>query len=290
MSFYPCSLWSPTTKTNKVDLVDAAHINTAQSEIVAIEAQLQKALDSDGTILSGSAFPSPSAGPSQLFYRTDLDILYIRNSTNTAWPAVSAVTNVQRFTSSGTFTAPTGITKVYISMCGGGGGGANNKGGGGGGGAYIIGFPFTVVPGNNYTVTIGAGGAGGADVGNTDGTIGGTTSFDSISVLGGSGGTANAGNGGAGGVGSINASASVSTFGQTAGSYKFTGGNGAKGQATDSGGAGGGTPFGLGAAGIDSAAGNAGPANTGGGGGGAGNTTGARPGGTGGSGFVIVAY
>lgn len=78
MSYYPCSLWSPTQKTNKVDLVDASHMNDAQGEIVAIQSQLQKALDSDGTILSGTVFTSPAYGISQLFWRTDLNTLYVK--------------------------------------------------------------------------------------------------------------------------------------------------------------------------------------------------------------------
>ncbi len=209
--------------------------------------------------------------------------------------------NVQLFTGSGTFVAPAGITKVYVSMIGGGGGGggatASSASGaaGGGAGAFVQAVPFTVVPGNSYTVTIGAAGTGGSF---GTGGNGGTTSFDSLSTLGGTGGGGQGANGGVGGVGTgYNASASVSTTSTSPGGYTTTGGNGAKG-GTSSGnqsGAGGGSPFGLGAAGrTNDGIGNSPVANSGAGGSGAigftsgGGTTFA--GGNGGAGVVIVAY
>lgn len=100
----------------------------------------------------------------------------------------------QFFTSNGTFTAPSGVTKVYVTMCsaGGGGGGAGPAGGdgfsgGGASGTCIINWPSTVTAGNSYNVVVGTGGPGG--IGYTqNGTTGGTTSFNSISLTGGSGG------------------------------------------------------------------------------------------------------
>jgi hypothetical protein len=88
---YDSAISSFTTKTDKVDLVQAAHINAVQSELVAIETilgtnvkgnrtdlktRINNALDADGSILSGTAYPSPAL-PSQLFYRTDLGGLYV---------------------------------------------------------------------------------------------------------------------------------------------------------------------------------------------------------------------
>jgi len=96
---YDSAIISYTDKDNKVDLNDAEHINALQDELVIIEtilgvgikgtaasvaARLSKALDSDGSIASGSSFPSAPAA-SQIFYRTDLDVLYIRNAANNAW-------------------------------------------------------------------------------------------------------------------------------------------------------------------------------------------------------------
>lgn len=100
---YPTSIKSFTTKTNKVDLVDAAHVNDLQAEVVAIQTELgtdpagsetdvktrlSHQLDGDGSILSGTAFPdgvSIPTYPSQLFYRTDTDLLYMRSAANDNW-------------------------------------------------------------------------------------------------------------------------------------------------------------------------------------------------------------
>lgn len=88
---FDSAIVSFTVKTNKVDLVDAAHINAVQAELVTIETilgtgvkgdrtnlktRLNNALDPDGSILSGTSFPSVPL-TSQQFYRTDLGILYI---------------------------------------------------------------------------------------------------------------------------------------------------------------------------------------------------------------------
>lgn len=113
---YDSAVVTFTTKTNKVDLVDAAHINLVQAEIVTIETilgagvkgdrvnvktRLNNMLDADGSILSGTVFPSPSY-PSQAFYKTDVDILYIMNAANSAWGAQNIS---QIFTYNTAFTA-----------------------------------------------------------------------------------------------------------------------------------------------------------------------------------------
>ncbi len=194
----------------------------------------------------------------------------------------------QTFTSSSTFTAPTGITRVYLTMCGGGGGGgggqdgANKGGGGGGSGKCVINLPYTVVPGNNYTVTIGAAGSAGTNNANDAGN-GGTTTFDTFSVAGGTAGGGAVGGGGTGGAG-----ASASASGQTAGGG-IAGGAGGNG-AVSTGGGGGGTPIGLGATGANAnTVGSSPSANTGAGGAGGGGNNG-QNGGAGSKGICIVQY
>lgn len=149
------------------------------------------------------------------------------------------------FTSSGTWTAPAGVTKVHVIMRpgagGGGGGGAGGlgfggatgggggggRGGGGGGAAQLIRSWLNVTPGTSYSVTVGAGGAGGAGSATTtggNGGNGGISSFGSLmSVgrlavpIGGSGGTGGAagasGTVGAGGAGGTTAGAVGVGFG-----------------------------------------------------------------------------
>lgn len=100
--------------------------------------------------------------------------------------------DVQVFTADGTWTKPTGTTKVEVTAIGGGGGSGGSSGGGssaaagggGGGGAFKF---ITSGLGVTETVTVGAGGTAGTDPAGTGGT-GGTSSFGShCSATGGAG-------------------------------------------------------------------------------------------------------
>lgn len=125
------------------------------------------------------------------------------------WLLVSPVMTTTVFTSSGSWTCPSGVTKARVTVVGGGGSAASQvsqsgTGGGGGGAAIKV---LTVSPGTTYTVTVGAGGAGlSAGGGNRNGNAGGTSSFSGsgISTVSATGGSAGAGAGGsaAGGIGS----------------------------------------------------------------------------------------
>ncbi|GMA50115.1 hypothetical protein GCM10025857_14720 [Alicyclobacillus contaminans] len=129
------------------------------------------------------------------------------------YAAASSVPNTgsQTFTSSGTFTVPNGVYRIFVQLWGGGGGGGSGSagftnsgttkyysgGGGGGAGAYAEGW-ISVTPGQQIPVTIGLGGAGGTPVsvstigatqsGNI-GTNGGNTAVGGLIALGGAGGT-----------------------------------------------------------------------------------------------------
>jgi hypothetical protein len=112
--------------------------------------------------------------------QTDIDLSgYATTSsvTNLFSTAGGRVENIQYFTSSGTFTVPTGITKVKVQLIGGGGGGSTSIGSGAGGAGYAEGV-YPVTPGQNITVTIGA--AGAVNV------TGGTSSFGSFCTATGS--------------------------------------------------------------------------------------------------------
>lgn len=221
----------------------------------------------------------------------------------------TGTTGRQVFTSSGTFVAPTGITKVYLTMVGSGGGGgsggsgSNRRGGGGGGsGAYASGVPYTVVAGNSYTVTVNNAGTGGSGVsaaaGNT-GATGGTVVFDAFTInggVGGSGGDGSAASGGAGGtVNGAGAASSGATQGQGSGISGFAGlTGGASDNNTYTGGGGGAGGFaGVGGAGSQGTTANNASAGTGygSGGGGSGGQSGTTGnGGAGAKGIVIVDY
>lgn len=138
-------------------------------------------------------------------------------------PTIStASANVQSFTSSGTWTKPSGGSLTRIHLIGGGAGGASGRraaaaafgGGGGGGGAVVDIVVRTSTLSSTETVTVGTGGAGGAaqTVDNTDGNDGvngGSTNtsigtnnqvFNASGGSKGLKGTATDGIGGAGGV------------------------------------------------------------------------------------------
>jgi hypothetical protein len=153
---------------------------------------------------------------------------------------------VHSFTSSGTFTVPSGVSAStnYLIVAGGGGAGTRHSGGGGAGGLRT---GTQSISAQTYTVQVGGGGAGGASGTSNDG-VNGTNSyispdFGSAAVGGGNGsGVSNvpAGNGGSGGGGR--------------GSGAQAGGSGTSGQGNSGGaghsGNGGGGGGGAGAAGA----------------------------------------
>ena len=87
----------------------------------------------------------------------------------------------KKFETVGTYswTVPPSVTSICVEVWGAGGGGSCNGGGGNGGGySYQC---FTVVPGTNYSITVGAGGTG-APGGGGVGSAGGTSSFGNILI------------------------------------------------------------------------------------------------------------
>jgi hypothetical protein len=131
----------------------------------------------------------------------------------TAFTGAAGQIQTQLFTSSSSWTAPTGVTKAVAIIAGAGGGGnfgyAVNGGNGGFASALI-----TVVPGTSYSVTIGSGGNGGTNAGNS----GGSSSFASfISANGGGGGGTN--NTGGNGTGTVSSGTAIRTGNVNFGGY-----------------------------------------------------------------------
>jgi hypothetical protein len=201
--------------------------------------------------------------------------------------AAGGFSNMDVFTSSGTWTNPGNITKVKVTVVGGGGGGgsanqANSAGaGGGGGGAAIEVIPFP--SGTNVPVTIGGAGAIASS--------GGTSSFGPYcSATGGLGGTTTpapantsviGGGGGSGSGGTLNVVGSDGGSGMQPGYFGGAGGTG--GPSILGGGGRGGSTTGNGD-GVTGAAGN----NYGGGGGGGRKADGPNMAGAGGAGGVVI--
>lgn len=215
---------------------------------------------------------------------------------------VVATTDVQIFSSSGTWTKPTtGLNTTVLLMGGGGGGGSGRKGaaassragGNGGSGAAWMGpvvFPTSIL-GSTETVTVGTGGTGGnaqttSNTNGNNGNNGNPSSFGSwVKATGGIGGAGGASaqgagttggtglvSGGTGGKGGVDGGGNISTSGSTS---THGGGGGGGGGGID-----GGDNERAGSAGADGAtlyngtisAGTAGTS-----GGGAGGTGGSAP-------------
>jgi hypothetical protein len=127
------------------------------------------------------------------------------NGTNGSSNLPNLYVSPVKFETVGTYQwkVPPGITVICIEIWGGGGGAlgvtANQNSGGGGGGGY--GYEcFNVVPGTNYTITVGGGGSGSvsggtSSVGNLISATGGSSGSvanNCTSASGGAGGTSNA--------------------------------------------------------------------------------------------------
>jgi hypothetical protein len=188
------------------------------------------------------------------------------------------------FTTPGTYswTAPDDVTSIDVVAIGGGGAGRGVTGtvvfcGGGGGGGLGWKNNITVVPGNSYTVVVGAGRAGTTGVPSANG--GNSFFIDTSTVAGLGGASATAGAIGAGGT-YVGDGGGNGGAGGVAGGNPGCGGGGAGGY-SGNGGRGGGDAGSTGSAGLAGSGGGAG------GGGGATNVSGLDMKGGGGGGVGI---
>jgi hypothetical protein len=213
---------------------------------------------------------------------TASDGINIDTSTSSFTLSFAPPAGQQEYTSPGTYswTAPDGITSVSVVCVGGGGSGGTHGTGGGGGG---LGWKnnITVIPGQSYTVVVGAGGPGSYDAlsngiageqsyfinpstvrgaGGSGGLLRGPGVAPGYQIAGGAGGTYTGDGGGNGGAGGT-------CFGSDWSSFPLvSGGGGAGGYSGSGGGGGAGTDY---YATSDGTAGAAGAANSGAAGGGA---------------------
>ena len=161
--------------------------------------------------------------------------------------------SVQTFTSSGTWTRPSGITKVIMEVQGAGGGGSHGTQNiGGAGGGYCKKF-LDVSSISTSTITVGAAGAAVANGSTGSGGNGGASSWadgtNTVTGAGGAGGNQTSGYsaGGTGTGGDINiAGVSISIHKPTTGGDSFLGGAGMYLHSGASAGVGDGTGYGGG--------------------------------------------
>lgn len=153
------------------------------------------------TNLNASNLSTGTVATARLASGTANNTTYLRG--DQTWATVSSGpsgVSAQVFTSSGTFTIPTGVTALKVTVIGGGGGSGSTissaTSGGGGGGATAIKYLTGLTPGNTLSVTVGGGGGSGGwpsngSAGGTSSVASGTQSITTISASGGSGSVAN---------------------------------------------------------------------------------------------------
>lgn len=195
----------------------------------------------------------------------------------------TSLSNVQVFTSSGTYTPTSGAKNMLVFATGGGGAGGNGGsiGNGGGGSAGGTALYFGAV--SSQVVTIGAGGAVNGSYGAfLVGGSGTTTSFGALAV-------ATGGGGGIQGNNTIYGAGGQSVGAGTAGTLNMRGGGGSP-AGVQSGGCGGSSFWGGGGFSGSKLQGTTGPGGAGylGGGGGGGDGTVNVQGGAGGGGVVVI--
>tara|TARA_R110000787_G_scaffold277759_1_gene387264 strand:- start:240 stop:935 length:696 start_codon:yes stop_codon:yes gene_type:complete len=199
-------------------------------------------------------------------FATPLPVAEGGTGVTTGLVGLGGLVSMQVFTSSGTWTKPTGVTKVKVTVTGGGGGGgstnSDDMANGGGAGATSIKI-IDVTSVASVTVTVGAGKAGNANNTSSSVVYGNPSSFGSYCTavggancggawaIGGYGGTASGGdiniNGGDGQGGAIDMTNTYLAAGSGGSSFWGGGGtgdtrnayNGRTGRAYGSGGGGG---------------------------------------------------
>lgn len=136
-SGYPTSLDTWTTLTDKEDLAEVSDINKLKDAMLNVQTELGTdpagsvtdlttrlgvMIGDDGAVKGGTSFPGTPTGD-QLFVRTDEDILYRRNTGDTAWLQIGGghsrlwTTPMSATTNSGNISIePNKIYKVIVSI------------------------------------------------------------------------------------------------------------------------------------------------------------------------------
>tara|TARA_R110000796_G_C14504964_1_gene429286 strand:- start:16 stop:1335 length:1320 start_codon:yes stop_codon:yes gene_type:complete len=233
--------YNNTAPTNSVFTVGASsYTNDASSTYVAYLFATLAGVSKVGSYTGNGSSQTISCG----FSAGSRYILIKRTDATGDWyfwdsvRGISASGGEASYTTPGSYnwTAPSGVTSVSAVVVGGGGaGGVANAGIGGGGGAGALSYKnnITVIPGNTYSVVVGA--AGAVTNATIAGGSGGDSSFINSTTLlatggsGGGGGQSGTGSGGDGGLPSYGDGGGNGGGGGTSSAGQDPGGGGAGG-------------------------------------------------------------
>jgi hypothetical protein len=202
---FPATL--PATSGANLTSLNATALASGTVPDARFPATLPAASGANLTSLNASNISSGTVGTARLASGSASSSTYLRGDQTWATISAGGATGIggQIFTSSGTYTVPTGVTSVSVVAFGGGAGGQGsnyngenyNNGVSGGPGAYNLGFVTGLTPGGTVSVTVGGAGNGGAAGPGALGNAGGASSFGSFVTA--NGGTANGAQGSRGG-------------------------------------------------------------------------------------------
>lgn len=229
---------SPTLTTPTIGVATATSINKVAITAPATSATLTIANGKTLTVNNTLTFAGTDSttltfqGTGTVMNRDSTDT--ITNKTVGSGGLAGLTPKFQIFPSSGTFTIPTGVSAVKVTVVGAGGAGCGSTtgtvGGGGGGGGTAIKWLTGLTPGNTITVTVGTGGTGVSNAAGNGGSnssiSSGTQTITTVTAGAGSGSTngKTAGSGGTCTNGDINIAGCDGTFG-IAGTCGGTGGS-----------------------------------------------------------------
>lgn len=252
--------------------------------VSSVQVSAGTGLSGGGTVTSSGTITLSNAGVTSLTAGTGISVSGSTGAVTIA--STASGPNIQTFTSSGTWTKPSGASLVLIRIFGGGGGGGGGLssyaspgtgGTGGGGGACVNILVRASTLGSSETITIGSGGSAGGP--GSGGGNGGNTTFGSIFTAygGGGGGSAVTGSSGVsggagGGFGGAGSSATSGTGSSVGGQVGGLPNSPFYGSSTNVSGNMNASTLGAGGAGSNWYIAEAGSAEYGGGGGGIGNS------------------
>lgn len=182
---------------NKVNSTGQADLTTAVTGTLPIA---NGGTGQTGTPANGEVLIGNGTGftKSTITAGTNISVTNTAGGITIANTASGGLGGMQVFTANGTFTIPSGVTNVKVTIVGGGGGGASGSsagGGGGAGGGACIKFLTGLTSGNTLSVTVGSAGSGGSSgyynsggTGGTSSVASGTQTITTLSATGGAGG------------------------------------------------------------------------------------------------------